>query len=663
MRMSFGGGEPVDRYFFPKIASVVFAAVAFSAAPAGNAAAQPVHHVTIVFDPETSQLCITDAISEANGVSLEPADWIKVEAVRVAGRVAGDLVGPISLSDLDIAGRVVEVQLVGRLPDPSEDHGRFGAYPSGAFLFGTDGWLPITGVGEAIFEITVHTPATHRAIASGELLDERIEDDVYAASFRFEGDAEDLGVFVGPYVVREMLAGDLRLRTYFPESHASESSAYLEAVADYIARYERLIGGYPYSSFSVVSAPIPVGYGLEGMAYVSERILAHPYMRGRSLAHEVLHSWWGSGVAIDYESGNWGEGLTTYQADYGLAEERGADAAREMRREWLRSLSVLPAAFDTPVRAFRSAAHGTGQAVGYDKVAMIFHMLRTELGASIFDNGVRAFWQLNRGHTAAWSDLQAAFEAVSGRDLGGFFKQWLDRPGLPSLALGTIHAEKEGTRHVLTVALEQSDPPYNLHVPIVIETEQGNVFNTVSLDTPEARVRIALQARPLAVQVDPDFQIARRLPRGELPASFREALWTAESVLLVEGETSWTEAADALGRRLAPEAVQVESTGLGGTDGTVLVLGATAELAAFRTSQMGGEAPAVATEGSSRAWVERDDADRLWLFASADDPQDFDALYALGYYGALSYAAFKDGAAVITGTWPSDGNPLRRNLP
>ena len=78
---------------------------------------------------------------------------------------------------------------------------------------------------------------------------------------------------------------------------------------------------------------------------------------------------------------------------------------------------------------------------------------------------------------------------------------------------------------------------------------------------------------------------------------------------------------------------------------------------------MGGEAPAVATEGSSRAWVERDDADRLWLFASADDPQDFDALYALGYYGALSYAAFKDGAAVITGTWPSDGNPLRRNLP
>jgi aminopeptidase N len=648
---------------FPRIAGFAFGAVVLCATPIGNAAEKPMHRATIAFDPETSELRVADAISAANAVSVAPADWIEIQALRVGGQAVGDLVGPIRLSGSDIAGQAVEVQLSGRLPGPSEAPGRFAAFPGGAFLFGADGWLPTAGEGEAVMQITVETPATHRAIVTGDLLEERIGEDVYTASYRFEGDGDDLGVFVGPYVIGEALAGDLRFRTYFPESHASESSAYLEAVAKYVARYAQLIGDYPYSSFSVVSAPIPVGYGLEGMAYVSERILSHPYMRGRSLAHEVLHSWWGSGVAIDYESGNWGEGLTTYQADYALAEERGADAAREMRQEWLRSLSVLPSALDTPVRSFRFDAHGTGQAVGYDKVAMIFHMLRRELGASVFDDGVRAFWESSRGKKAAWSDLQDAFEGVSGRDLDGFFNQWIDRPGLPALALGAVHAEKEGTDHGLTVALEQSEPPYDLSVPIAIETDKGTVFRTIRLNAPEVRVRIALEGRPLAVQVDPDFQIARRLPRGELPASFREALWTAKSVVLVEGETSQTEAAAALGRRLAPEAVQVEPAALGGTDGTVLVLGATAEVGALRNLQLGGEAPAIATEGSGRAWVERDDADRLWLFASADDPEDLDALYALGYYGALSYAAFEHGAAVITGTWPSDFNPLRRSLP
>ena len=63
-----------------------------------------------------------------------------------------------------------------------------------------------------------------------------------------------------------------------PKVTPASSSAYLEAVADYIARYERLIGGYPYSSFSVVSAPIPVGYGLEGGR---ERLAAPPLQLAR----------------------------------------------------------------------------------------------------------------------------------------------------------------------------------------------------------------------------------------------------------------------------------------------------------------------------------------------------------------------------------------------
>ena len=85
-------------------------------------------------------------------------------------------------------------------------------------------------------------------------------------------------------------------------------------MADYIARQQVLIGAYPLAGFAVVAAPIPVGYGLWRMTHVSDRILHRHAMRGRSLVHEIPHSWWRHGVRIDFASGNWGEGLTACRA-------------------------------------------------------------------------------------------------------------------------------------------------------------------------------------------------------------------------------------------------------------------------------------------------------------------------------------------------------------
>jgi hypothetical protein len=46
----------------------------------------------------------------------------------------------------------------------------------------------------------------------------------------------------------------------------------------------------------------------------------------------------------------------------------------------------------------------------------------------------------------------------------------------------------------------------------------------------------------------------------------------------------------------------------------------------------------------------------------ADDPDAFGSLYALRYYGALSYAAFDGSEPIVTGSWPVDSNPLRVDL-
>jgi hypothetical protein len=50
------------------------------------------------------------------------------------------------------------------------------------------------------------------------------------------------------------------------------------------------------------------------------------------------------------------EALTTFMADYALAEIAGDTEAREMRRGWLGDFAVLPAAQDRPSSPSSSAA-------------------------------------------------------------------------------------------------------------------------------------------------------------------------------------------------------------------------------------------------------------------------------------------------------------------
>ena len=635
-------------------------ACSVQAVPAG---VTPSHDVTVLFDAGTGVITVEAVISDAEALVLTPEDWIEVEALQIGGDIPGQVREVIALSSSEIAGQAVTVRLGGRLPQSPDIPARFGAFPEGAFLFGAEGWLPLSPDGRGVFNITVQTAAEDRGVATGTLVAEHLDASSYSASFRFEGPADDLAVFFGGYVVDETMAGDLRLRTYFPERHAGEAEAYLRAMADYIARYEALIGAYPFDGFAVVAAPIPVGYGLRGLTYVSTQILHLPYMRGRSLAHEILHSWWGHGVRIDYDSGNWGEGLTTYQADYALAEAEGPDAAREMRREWLRQLSVLPDALDIPAREFRSSGHGGDQSIGYDKLAMVFHMLRGSLGAEVFDAGVRLFWEANRGRTAAWPDLQAAFEEASGVPLHSFFAQWLDRAGLPEISVAEVHVDAAGGQHVLTLTLAQAEPAFVLDVPIVVETEAGRTEVRMPLAGTEATSRVPLPARPTAVQVDPDYHVLRRLPRGELPDSFREAFLTATATLVLPDDSGPADGAADLAARLAPGAGDADPSAPGDSTGAVLAVGGTVDIAALRDARIGGEAPAIATNGASRAWVERDADDRLWMFVSADDTGDLGSLSALRYFGAFSYVAFDGGRPIETGSWPVADNPLRMELP
>jgi aminopeptidase N len=304
------------------------------------------------------------------------------------------------------------------------------------------------------------------------------------------------------------------------------------------------IGPYPFADFQIVSAPLPVGLGFPGLTYIDRRILPLPFVKDRSLAHEVLHNWWGNGVMADDATGNWSEGLTTYMADHAMAAARDAGEAAEMRLGWLRDYAALPRERDMPVVQFRSKSHDASQVVGYGKVALIFQMLRDEIGDAAFAEALQRFWQMHQFQSAGWPDLQSAFETAAQRDLAWFFDQWTKRMGAPSLELVSAAAGNgagagRGSGASLSLTLRQSAPTYRLEVPVTIVTTNGTVHSRVRLDGQTETTQIDLDAMPISLRVDAENTLFRRLLPGEAPPIMRDVALdgTARTLVLYDDDS------------------------------------------------------------------------------------------------------------------------------
>jgi len=624
------------------------------------------HDVSVVIEPEDGTVTVMHSleIAAGKGATLVLPDRMTVRSANLNGTpmpasAQGRTIeiGPVA----DGAARVTLTYDARPWPG-TETRGPF-VGPSGAFLPGGSGWLASIADGAQSYRLAVEVPLPFRSVVTGRLIDETETDGRHRARFQSEAPHEQPSLFVGRFVVDERLHDGLRLRTYFPASQSGLSQTYLAAAAEHIDRLAGQIGPYPFAGFAIVASPQPVGLGFPGLTYVSERILPLPFMQGRSLAHEVAHNWWGNGVGVDYATGNWAEGLTTFMADYGLAEAAGPDRARAMRLEWLRDFAALPAARDLPLRRFTYKAHDAAQVVGYNKAAFLFVMLRDLLGEDDFYAGLRLFWQKNQFRTASWDDLRLAFEEAAGTELGPFFAQWLDRAGAPSLALGPAEAAAETDRDMVSVRLSQSSPYYDLQIPIRIETEQGSADHRVPLAAAEGGARLPASGRPRTVALDPDHELFRRLAPGEAPPILRDVTLAANGALRIEvgDDIAAQSAARALAGRLMDAGLQ-EATGM--ANGPVLLIALERRVDQALDELNAGPVPAtLAGRGTARVWtVRREDATPVLVVAAQDTAALEALLRPLPHYKRQSFLVFEGSRATERGVWPADGRAFTVTL-
>ena len=223
------------------------------------------------------------------------------------------------------------------------------------------------------------------------------------------------------------------------------------------------------------------------------------------------------------KQGNWSEGLTAYLADHLLLELNGKGAPYRFQ-EMMKFSNYVNDGNDFPLSEFSYRDSMASQAIGYAKLLMIFHMLRTEIGDDDFLKGLKKFYATCKYRYASYEDMRKNFEDVSGQNLNRFFQQWVHRKGAPEIRLKQASYVSSGDRYDLKLTVEQSDPVYKLKLPIAIWTTGSPMgeIHFIELDAEETKFNFQLSSEPVAIQLDPYNDVFRRLGVDEAPASLSQ---------------------------------------------------------------------------------------------------------------------------------------------
>lgn len=407
----------------------------------------------------------------------------------------------------------------------------------GVFLSLGSYWIPVIKNSLLSFTMKIHLPDGWSAVSQGDPLAD-------SKGWQETIPQDDLYLIAAPYHLYAQATPVAEAQVYLRNDDPQLAESYLAATSRYLSLYQDLLGEYSYSKFALVENFWESGYGMPSFTLLGPRVMRLPFIIHSSYPHEILHNWWGNGVYVDYASGNWSEGLTTYLADHLLKEQLGKGAS--YRRNSLQSYADYVAKSDDfPLAKFRGHHGEISQAVGYAKSMMFFHMLRMQLGDRPFIEGLRHFYINNRFRHVGFKELQKSFEAVSKQQLDDVFKQWIQRSGAPALKLSDTNVSKTEAGYRLTALLQQtqSETTYQLQAPLFIHIEgsEAPLQHTLRMDKRNLEIDLLLQQRPLRMSIDPRFDLFRHLDPGETPATLGQLFGAHKLTIVLPSNASKTD--------------------------------------------------------------------------------------------------------------------------
>jgi len=555
----------------------------------------------------------------------------------------------------------------------------------GAYLAGASYWLPWFNDQLVTFNMNATIDAGWRIISQGKRANEDTTTD-YRVRWESPEPMDEVFMIAGPFTEYSKRIGNVNVLAMLRTPDPALANKYLETTAQYLEMYRQLIGLYPYSKFALVENFWETGYGMPSFTLLGEKVIRFPFILHSSYPHELLHNWWGNGVFVDYKTGNWCEGLTAYMADHLIKEQRGQGA--EYRRSSLQAYTdYVNDENEFPLSEFISRTDAASSSIGYNKSLMLFNMLRLKIGDDAFRKVFQRFYRENKFKRAGFSDIQSAVESVTGEKFGPFFDQWVTLSGAPSLSVSDTKVQKEEDEYKCQFTLQQiqNNEAYQLDVPVAIylQGEKNAKLETVRMTKKEEQFSFIYEKRPMAIDVDPQFDVFRRLDRNEIPPSLSQVFGSKKITIVLPGNetenrlkayrelaqswaTSDTESFKIVGDQELNTLPKDHAVWLFGQSNKFkedMITALSDYNITISENQYRIEKSAVSPDKNSIILTARNpkNPNHIMVWLSADNEAAMPGLgRKLPHYGKYSYLAFEgeEPTNILKGQWPAVNSPM-----
>jgi aminopeptidase N len=369
-------------------------------------------------------------------------------------------------------------------------------------------WLPCVDhpADKAKLEFIVVAPSHYQVVANGTCTEESITRSIITSRWKTTVPISTKLMVIGvARFAEEELAtvSGVPVSTWvYPQNKTEGFNDYAAAVKP-LVYFSNLIAPFPFSKLANVQSTTLYG----GMENASCIFYAENSVRGtgrveRLMAHEISHQWFGDAVSERDWYHIWlSEGFATYLTGMYIEQVYGRGAflkhinaekneVFDFEKEHLfpvidTSLSISPELLSPNT---------------YQKAGWTLHMLRKELGDSLFIKCLQTFYREYEYKNALTDDFRNVVEKLSGRDFHHFFEQWLYKAGHPVLDVSwTYHDQKL----FLTVKQLQDNTVYQFPLELKI-INKNSVSSQVKVDITAADQNFTLDYKENPSELIPD---------------------------------------------------------------------------------------------------------------------------------------------------------------
>lgn len=272
--------------------------------------------------------------------------------------------------------------------------------------------------------------------------------------------------------------------------------------------FQEHIGPFAYEKLAHVQSKTRWG-GLEnaGNIFYNEKSVTGTKALDHLIAHETAHQWFGDAVTESDWHHVWlSEGFANYFAnlylEHTFGPERLKEEMRKEREQVIRYFRTNPnPVADTTILNIRKVLNTNV----YQKGCWVLHMLRREIGDDAFWQGVRTYYRLYRNGNVLTTHFQREMEKASGKDLAGFFEQWIYRGGHPRLA---VTWKQKKSRSLDIEVVQQQGIPFRFPLQVRFTLADGSTWDQqVPVEGSRLTQTLTPPGRVVSATLDPDCNL------------------------------------------------------------------------------------------------------------------------------------------------------------